>query len=154
MGDDHAFVEAGLRRNWAPIGEGDAGETVEMGRGSARVEQERDQAGADLGSVTGRPKRAGDVVGEAGGADLGDREAAGGEDEGVGFEGAVTRCRRGSGRRDETSVTLRCWRRMVDAGCVTFGEQHGDDLAGGAVAEELAEGLFVPGDAVACRRGR
>ena len=35
-----------------------------------------------------------------------------------------------------------------DAGFGCFGEQHVEDVVGGAVAEELAEGLFVPGDAV------
>ena len=36
---------------------------------------------------------------------------------------------------------------------VAFVQEHGDDLAGGAVAEELAERLFVPGDAVALDQG-
>jgi hypothetical protein len=41
----------------------------------------------------------------------------------------------------------------LHAGCVTFREQHGDDFAGGAVAEELAQGFFVPGDTVAVDEG-
>ena len=35
-----------------------------------------------------------------------------------------------------------------DAGGVAFGQQHGNDLAGRAVAEQLAQRLLVPGDAV------
>ena len=36
----------------------------------------------------------------------------------------------------------------ADVGGGAFGEEQVEDVVGGAVAEELAEGLFVPGDAV------
>ena len=96
--------------------------------------------------MTGKAETAGEVEAEAGGADLGYGQAAGGDDERLGFERAVVGLEvEAVGARDVGHFGLE-----ADGGArgVAFGEEHGDDLAGGAVAEELAEGLFVPGDGV------
>ena len=41
----------------------------------------------------------------------------------------------------------------IDRGSGTFVQQHGDDLARRAVAEQLPQGLLVPGDAVLIHQG-
>jgi hypothetical protein len=41
----------------------------------------------------------------------------------------------------------------IDADCVAFGQQHGNDLPRRAVAEELAQRLLVPGDTVLLHQG-
>ena len=54
-------------------------------------------------------------------------------------------------RRDEGAVVpqLPQLRLQPELGAGHLGAQHGDDVAGALVAEELAEGLFVPADAMA-----
>ena len=114
------------------------------------VKQQGDEGGAE--GRDGKAEAAGEVEAEAGGADLGDGQAAGGDDERLGFERAAVGLEvEAVGARDVGHFGLE-----ADGGArsVAFGEKHGDDLAGGAVAEELAEGLFVPGDGVGGRRGR
>ena len=48
---------------------------------------------------------------------------------------------------------MRCASLHVDAGRGAFGQQHGHDLPRRAVAEQLAERLLVPGDAVPLDQG-
>ena len=109
------------------------------------VEDERDERGAGGDDV--EAELVGDLVAEGGGAHLGDGEAAGGDDDGVGVEGA------GGGldaevRRRCVTEMMRVPRRVWTLACGALALEHGDDVVGGAVAEELAEGFFVVGDAV------
>ena len=96
-----------------------------------------------------------DVVADAGGAHLGDGEAAGGDDDGVG--GYVS-----AGGVDEEAVGFGVGGRDrfdcgagagFDVGGDAFGFEHDDDLLRAAVAEELAEGFFVEGDVVLLDEG-
>ena len=77
MGEQHRLAEA------SAAGAGDDGErhAAERAHQSEGVvgDGERDESGADCGQL--QAEAGGDVVGEAGGAELGDREAAGREDE-------------------------------------------------------------------------
>jgi len=89
---------------------------------------------------------AGEVVTEAGGAHFRDGEASGGDDECGRAEFAVV-------GEDVEGVVAPDFGDLDiaeygDASFSRFGEQHVEDVAGGAVGEELAELLFVPGDAV------
>src|SRR3546814_10473570 len=77
---------------------------------------------------------------------LGDRGAAGRHHQRLTLDGAA------AGRKMETLAALldlrdRRLRHQGDSGGRAVGEQHVDDLLRGAVAEELAERLLVPGDA-------
>ena len=122
-----------------------------------RVEDQRDEARAGLGD--GMIELAGQVVAEGCGAHLGDGEAAGGDDEGLRADGALigldletASCRIVScallGDGEDVGGKL-------DAG-VGFGalaEEHVEDVVGGSVAEELAEGFLVIGDTVLFYQG-
>jgi len=94
---------------------------------------------------------AGKIVAEAGCSHLGDRQAAGGDDENGSTEFA------GLGNDVESVVTADfgdvCIAEKGDVGVGCFGDEHVEDVAGGAVAEELAELLFVPRDAVLLDQG-
>ncbi len=107
---------------------------------------ERDEGGAGLDE--GEAELAGEFVAEAGGAHFGDREAAGGDDEGRrekraggGFDAEA-----GAGGGDGGDVGFEL---DADASFGAFALEQGDEVAGGAVAEELAEGFLVVRDAVA-----
>ncbi len=116
-------------------------------------EDKRDKRGARFDDF--EAELAGEVVAEAGGAHFGDGEASGGDDECGGTEFAVVGedvegVIDGGGAADFGDVDIA---EEGDAGLGCFGEQHVEDVAGGAVAEELAELLFVPGDAVLFDKG-
>jgi hypothetical protein len=126
---------------------GDAGEVAPAGD-VFRGEGEGNERGARLDD--GDAELAGEVVAEVGRAHLRDREAAGGDDQRVRMQSA-------GGRFDlEAGVDGSAGRDGEDA-CAEFDGDFGfgalaceevDDVAGGAVAEELAERFFVVGDAV------
>ena len=159
VGDEHLLPKCGtlcglcfglrFRRDRSDDFGGDAGEVAPVGL-VLRVEDEGNEAGA--GFDDGVTELAGEVVAEGGCAHLGDGEAAGGDDEGVradwalaGFdEEPVAKVGDGEDAGCELDVG-------VDAGAL--GEQHVEDVVGGAVAEELAEGLLVVGDAVLFYQG-
>lgn len=117
-----------------------------------RVEDQRDEARASFDD--GVVELAGELIAERGGAHLGDGEAAGGDDEGlradlalIGIDLEGASCRTVScallGDGEDVGGEL-------NAGvCFSaLAEEHIEDVVGGAVAEELAEGFLVVGDAV------
>ena len=94
------------------------------------------------------PEAAGEIIGEAGRAELGDGRAAGRDHQ----------SRRGRAMLPIVDAELavgmihvadRVAQMQRHAAGRAFIEQHRHDLAGRAVAEELPQSLFVPGDAVA-----
>ncbi len=142
MGEEQRFLEGGLAVADHGIG-GDAGQGHELFEG-ARLEGQRHEGGAGVGD--GKAELAGQIIGKAGGAHLGDGLAAGGDDEARRGDAAIA---------DEDVEALGD---ALDAAHAAAGPdggagiaqvvgQHVDDLGGGAIAEELAQGLFVKGDA-------
>jgi len=111
---------------------------------------EGDEGGARRDDVDA--ELAGERVGEAGSADFGDGWAAGGNDEAGGGDGFVGELDFEvlGGAGDGGDVGLAA---DFDAGIAAFGEEHVEDLLSGTVAEELAEGFLVPGDAVVFDEG-
>ena len=111
-------------------------------------EDEGDEAGA--GFDEGVAEAGGDLVTDAGGAHLGDGEAAGGDDDGLRGEGACggfdreTGAGRGCGFHGEDADAGA----EVDRRFSALAFEEGDDALGGVVAEELAEGLLVVADVV------
>jgi hypothetical protein len=97
---------------------------------------------------------AGDGVADGGGADLRDGKAAGRDDDFLSVQGSGRRGwggLRGSGLNEEACAGLRdrCnGGAEVEIDTGGFREKHVHDLAGGAVAEQLAWRLGVMGDAV------
>jgi hypothetical protein len=139
MGEQGRLPERGLAAAGDDFGR-DAGERGEQG--FVRTELQWNQRWARLDDL--QPEASGRVVGEPGCAELRDRWAAGGEDEGrrlgaADAEAAIGMLERVCARTEP----------QIDAALRAFGEQHRDDLLRRAVAEELTERLFVPGDAVA-----
>ena len=85
-------------------------------------------------------------MGEARRAHLGNRKTAGCQHDGGGVEVAVIGVHHEAvGLFDRRDLMRHA---DIDAGGRAFGQQHGHDLARRAVAEELAQRLLVPGDAV------
>ena len=122
---------------------GETGE-VRVARTVFGLPGERHERGAAW--LDGETELCSDAIGKIGGAHLWNGEAAGGDDQSV---GAVVR-RWGM---DEESVALPDLRdglleNDADAGGAALSFEHGDDVACGAVAEELAEGLLVEGNAM------
>ena len=147
MGEKCRLAEGRLAGAGDDVGR-DAGQITEQRLVAA--ERQRDQRRAGLNDLVA--EAAGQSVREIGGADLGDRRAAGGDDERRGGGGAVAD---GDAEAAVGMVDLadRMTERVGDAAGVAFGAEKVDDLAGRAVAEQLAERLFVPGDAVATDQG-
>ena len=144
VGEQGGFAESCLAGARDDLGR-DARQGLEQG--AVGREGERDQRRARLDDLVA--EAAGDVIGEAGRAELGDRQAAGGEDQPrSGSVRGHEKRRRGARPRWPAPNA------KVDPALRAFVHQHGDDLLRRAVAEQLAEGLFVPGDAVARRPGR
>jgi hypothetical protein len=111
----------------------------------ARLEGEGHQSRSGLGHREAELAR--QVVGKAGGAHLGDGFAAGGDDQ-------TRRCHPSVADHDVKSLG-----RPFDTADLPAGPdggpggaqvigQHGNDLGGRPVAEELAQGLFMEGDAL------
>ena len=129
----------------------DAAEAIEAAAVFA-VEDERDERGAGFDDAVAEAK--GDGVADAGGADLRDGEAAGRDDDFLCVQGWGRRgwsALRGSGFNKKACAGLRDGcdggaEVEIDTGC--FSEKHVHDLAGGAVAEQLAWRFGVMGDAV------
>ena len=154
VGDEELFAEGGgtagawLGFGWGEGCDGFGGDSGEVGPGGevGGGEGEGDEGGAGLDDPVA--ELAGEVVAEGGGAHFGYGEASGGDDDGSGLDGA------GGGVDLEVGCAAGYG---VDAGGeldsdVGFGALAGeevDDVAGGAVAEELAESFLVVGDAVA-----
>ncbi len=158
VGEEGFFAEGGWAAGGAGSGDDLGGEAGEVAPGDAvgLGEDQGDEGGAGL--KDGDVELAGEVVAEAGGAELGDGEAAGGDDEGLaaevaggGFEmeaGGVG----GSGMGAVDGVNSGGETELgVGGGALAL--EHGDDPLGGAVAKELAEGLFVEGDVVGADEG-
>ena len=110
---------------------------------------QRHQRGQPLGDPQAEALR--EVIGKAGRAHFRNREPAG---------------RQHQRRRRERAVGRRHAKAIgagnigdgvagpdIDVPARAFGEQHGDDGAGRVVAEQLSEGLFVIGDAMAFDQG-
>ena len=142
MGEEHFFAEGGVPCRGDDFG-GDAGE-VGVALAVGGMEDERDESGAGWDNL--QAELAGEIVAEAGCAHFGDGDAAGGDDEDggtiFGFAGAD----------GERSVVADFTDVGIDhdfyIGVAALGFEHGDDLRGGIVAEELAESFFVVGDSV------
>ena len=155
VGDEHFLAEGGAGVAGAGGGDdlrGEAGEITPAGA-ILRGEGERDERGA--GGDDAESELFGEGVAEAGGTHPGDGEAAGGDDQGHGLEGAcggfdaeagvVRSGRLGDGLGDGDDFGAE---EGADFGVGAFALQHGDDFLCGAVAEELAESFFVVTDAV------
>jgi len=147
MGEEHFFGEGGV----ACRGDDFGGDTSEIGVAFAvgGMEDERDEGGTGWNNV--QAELTGEVVAETGGAHFGDGDSAGGDDE---SGGAIYGCVCADGEGDIAA-------NFADFGVdndfyvsvAAFGFEHGDDLCGGIVAEELAEGFFVIGDSVFLNEG-
>ena len=115
-----------------------------------RIEDEGDEAGACFDD--GVAELGGEVVAEGGCTHLGDGEASRCDYEGGGGDGA------GVCFDAETAVGVRDGENAggeLDAD-IRFGalaQEHVEDVVGGTVAEELAEGFFVIRDAVLFNQG-
>ena len=147
MGEEQVLAERGAVARCRHLGRKAAQRTHEFQIPGA--EDQRHQGRAQRGD--GEAETARRLVGEAGGAQLGDREPA--------------RCqhqrRRGDLARPQGQhvaavvgdVPDALAHAQLDAGIAALAHQHVDDLSRRAVAEELAQGLLVPGDAMAVDQG-
>ena len=129
-----------------PTSQRDAGQRHERrpGRG---IEGQRHQAGARLDDAVAELLR--EPMAEVGRADLRDRQAAGGDHE----PRVPTPCRASVSSSKPSPARAHLAHRAGlaphHAAGVALGQQHGDDVLGRAVAEQLALVLLVPADAVA-----
>jgi hypothetical protein len=151
VSEEHFLLKAS-RRESGVFSRGDdfrreAGEVAPAALGFG-VEDEGDERG--LGFDDGEVELAGDFVSEAGGADFGDGESTGGDDEDGGSEfgtGGLL-----SGDEMEAGVlgdgADGGSEEDLDVGGGALGEEHVEDELGGVVTEELAEFFLVPWDAV------
>ena len=144
MGKQQGFVKAGAAVGQAR-GQGGASQRGEPPLGKGEGNQAR--AGVNQRQV----KLAGDVIGEAGGAHLGDAFAAGGQHQ----IGAAHPLRAAIAQQCQLVVAAliadvlnRGFEPELRPRLCQLLHQHGDDLFGGAIAKQLAQGLFMPGDAV------
>ena len=100
-----------------------------------------------------RPNCSARAVAECCGAHLRDRQAACGYDDGLGFEMSRLGCL-------DSKVSVAhdgensCADDDADSCVCTLALEHGDDVVGGAVAEELSECLFVVAEFRASRSWR
>ena len=142
MGEEHFFAEGGVACRGDDFG-GEAGE-VAIAFAVGGVEKKRDKSRAGWDDV--QTELAGEIVAETGGAHFGDGDSAGSDDEsGRAIFGGI-------GANCEVSVATD----FADfgiyedfyVGIAAFGFEHGDDLGGGIVAEELAESFLVVGNSV------
>jgi len=142
MGEEHFFGEGGVAGGGDDLG-GDTGE-VGVALAVGGMEDERNECRAGRHEV--QTELAGEVVAEAGGAHFWYGDSAGGDDEGgcavFGFVCAHGECGVAADFAD-FSVDNDFYVRIA-----AFGFEHGDDLGGGIVAEELAESFFVIRNAV------
>ncbi len=147
MGDQHPLAEAGVAGGCGNFG-GDAGEVAPAGA-PVCFESERNEG--RVRGFDGEAELAREVIAKAGGAHFGDGQAAGGDYEGGGGE------RAGGGFEEEAGVAADAGNAAIqfeiDVSGAAFVFEKGEDLAGGIVAEKLAEGLFVEGDAMLADKG-
>ena len=110
------------------------------------AEQERNEGGSRLDDL--EPEFTREIVGEAGCGHLWNRQAAGGDDQCARFEitGSGTNVEPSRGALDGYVAPLE---NKFYAGSFALDLKHVEDLAGGVIAEELAQCLFVPLDSVA-----
>ena len=150
MGDQHLLPEA--RRGTAAVwragpGENFSGDTAER-RPSGFVAAEHQGHERGAGRNNSQAELAGEVVCETGRAKFRYGEATDGDHE------------RGGAQLACCGKYVECSSRLLDAEIAgvqdkpdpcafTLGQQHIEEVAGGMIAEKLAEGLLVPGDAVA-----
>ncbi len=142
MGEQQGFVKGGALGSH-PRGRCGAGYGRETGVGKGEGHQPRPRVGdgdAHLrGDLVGAPRRPhlGDGFPARGNDKVarGDRRGAVGRVQGHAISG-ITR----------GDIGQRAVQPQVNTGFLHQAAQHGDDLFGGSVAEELAEGLFVPRD--------
>ncbi len=146
MREEHLLAKAALAGG-SDDRRRDAGEAGKM-RALRTGEGQRNERGA--AGFDGDAELARDVVAETSGADFGNGEASGGDDEsGSRVEGVAG----GDGERAAGIVAAHFMNVGGDEdahlGVLALAHQHVDDLLRGAVAEELAQRLLVPCDAVA-----
>jgi hypothetical protein len=143
-GFPRSFLASLLRGGGRDDFGGDAGEVAPVGL-ILRAEEEGDEAGA--GFDDGVVELAGEVVAEGGCAHFWDGEASGGDDDGRGGDGALSgfdaKFPVGVGDGEDGGGEL-----DAGAGVGALAEEQVEDVVGGAVAEELAEGFLVVGDGV------
>ena len=127
----------------------DAGERAQLFQ-QGGIERQRHEARTSLDEL--EAELFGDLVGETGRAHFRDRLAARRHDEAfrlddaAGCRDAETGAIMGDGRDGRFQPQLRIHR-------LHFAKQHADDVLGAVIAKELAERLFVPGDAVFFDKG-
>jgi hypothetical protein len=150
MSDEELFTKrgslaaCGFRMRGGDGFGGGAGEVAPV-LGVLGVEDQRDEGGAGLDD--GVAELPGELVAEGRGAEAGDGEAASSDDELCAGVCAA------AGLEDEFAGGLSDGSDVggAERGDVGFGAllfKHVDDVTSGGVAEELAEGFFVEGDAV------
>ena len=142
MGEQRRLAELCLARDGGDVA-GDAGKFAEQQ--VFALQCQRDQRGARFDDF--QSELAGKVIGEAGGAHLGDRRPASGDHQPWRGETAVLRLDR------IVVAVVRNGRDLLPqrecAACaLDLVHEHVDDLARRAVAEQLAQRLFVPCDAM------
>ena len=152
--EDGGAAEAAMRKEHG-LGEGgaaalDHGVHGDAGEGRQRLQQaglegQGDQGRAGVGDA--QAELAGGVPGPAGGPHLGDRLAAGGQDQRPAADHGAVRQGGLIAIGDAVDPLNRDAQRQDHARRPHVVGQHADDLFGAVVAEQLAEGLFVPGDA-------
>ncbi len=148
VGEQHGLVEAGLAAGNPHIHR-HPGQGLQPFK-HANFKGQRYEGRAGL--CHRQAELAGDVIGKPRRSHLGDRLAAGGDDQRLGAD-----CSHGPGKDKAAVFALDGLngglQAKFDARCLHFGQQHGDDLPGAVVTEQLAQGLLMPGDAVALDQG-
>ena len=143
VGEQHGLGEAGPAALHHGV-HGDAGEGRQRLQ-QAGLEGQGDQGRAGVGDA--QAELAGGVIGPAGRPHLGDRLAARGQDQRAAADHGAVRQGGLIAIGDPVDPLDRDAQRQHHARRPHVVGQHADDLFGRVIAEELAEGLFVPGDA-------
>ena len=104
---------------------------------------------AGRGSTTRWPNWRAEPVAQVGGADLRNRQAAGGHHQLRARAPGRARCRARSPPAPWRTAAHAAGLPALHRAGAALGQQHADDLLGRVVAEQLAAVLFVEGDAVA-----
>ncbi len=123
------------------------GQARELGVGGPGVAIEGQRHQARRAFDQGQAELLGQAVAEVGGADLGDGQAARGDDQAGRLHGAPAGLQAVLAVRVRHGIDLAGLPALHAAG-LAFGQQHGDDVFGRAVGKQLALVLFMVGDAV------
>jgi len=142
MRKEHRFGEAGAAAFHHGI-HGDPGQRRRLFQ-QAGLEGQGDQGRAGVGDA--QAELAGGVIGPAGGPHLGDRLAAGGQDQRAAADHGAVRQGGLIAVGDPVDPLDRDAQRQDRACRPQVVGEHADDLFGAVVTEQLAQGLFVPGD--------